>query len=424
MNLQSPFSCLSYFAVFAGTDGTYSWGKNSNGTLGLGRTTDKLTPEPIPNLPQLAHLTSSYVHVVALTEDQEIMVWGEGGTLGLDDGPSKYTPHTLVLPSNEKIVKVTCGSKFTLALTQSGSVYGWGHNKNNQLGLGLGHDDLVPTPTLLPPFPAKVIDIAGGHYHSFVLLENGLLYGAGVNSSGELGLGFVGSDVTTFNSVLLSDVVQVSCGSCHSMAITKDGSLYTWGWNGNGSLGLGDTQDRCTPTRILSDASSLAFGTIVAVANGGSHCLALKKDGSLWAWGYNDCFQLGNSENRTYQVSPKPVDFSHSDILDSAKNSELVPQIFPKISGFGCGWSFSYVVDSEENLYIWGSVTNSEPLAKFPTKVSQFKARKPVPPSLRFMEGKWKHVISWLFLGKLDWNSVISVFPDEVIFNFVEVMVK
>ena len=74
------------------------------------------------------------------------------------------------------------------------------------------------------------------------------------------------------------------------MALKQDGTLWAWGENSYGQLGVGDTTDRSSPTQVGS-AHDWA-----AIAPGGAdsyHTLALKKDGTLWAWGFNRFGQLG-----------------------------------------------------------------------------------------------------------------------------------
>ncbi|MDI9599638.1 MAG: hypothetical protein QM323_09135, partial [Acidobacteriota bacterium] len=73
----------------------------------------------------------------------------------------------------------------------------------------------------------------------------------------------------------------------HSFALKRDGSLWAWGHNGVGQLGLGDRETRFEPTRVGADSDWAA-----AVASRW-HTLALKRDGSLWAWGSNKAGQLG-----------------------------------------------------------------------------------------------------------------------------------
>ncbi len=75
----------------------------------------------------------------------------------------------------------------------------------------------------------------------------------------------------------------IAAGWGHTLAIQKDGTLWAWGWNDDGQLGLGDRFiNRYSPIRVGKDTSW------VAVAAGRNHSLALKADGSLWTWGDNE----------------------------------------------------------------------------------------------------------------------------------------
>ena len=84
----------------------------------------------------------------------------------------------------------------------------------------------------------------------------------------------------------------------HAIAQKTDGSLWAWGCYscGNHPIGLGNYYSE-VPTRVGTDTSW------VAVSTGLGHTLALKSDGSLWAWGYNRDGQLGDG---TTTGSPVP----------------------------------------------------------------------------------------------------------------------
>jgi alpha-tubulin suppressor-like RCC1 family protein len=93
----------------------------------------------------------------------------------------------------------------------------------------------------------------------------------------------------------------IACGLGHTLAIKADGSLWAWGYNGFGQLGLGDNADRHNPTRVETNARNW-----VAVAAGNQHSLGLRADGTLWAWGAGDSGQLGQG-NYDDQLLPKQV---------------------------------------------------------------------------------------------------------------------
>jgi alpha-tubulin suppressor-like RCC1 family protein len=93
-------------------------------------------------------------------------------------------------------------------------------------------------------------------------------------------------------------VTKVAAGRYHSLALKADGSVYAWGYNGNGELGLGDLNDRSTPT-LVSGLSGMT-----KVAAGRYHSLALASDGTVYAWGFNGDGELGDGGTATH-TSPE-----------------------------------------------------------------------------------------------------------------------
>jgi alpha-tubulin suppressor-like RCC1 family protein len=81
-------------------------------------------------------------------------------------------------------------------------------------------------------------------------------------------------------------VAAIAAGREHSLAIRDNGSLWAWGGNYFGQLGDGTTIERHRPVRVM--------GQVAAIATGSHHALALKTDGSLWAWGNNFYAALGD----------------------------------------------------------------------------------------------------------------------------------
>jgi alpha-tubulin suppressor-like RCC1 family protein len=130
--------------------------------------------------------------------------------------------------------------------------------------------------------------LATGGFHSMWIADDGLLWGTGYNATGALG---DGTYVTRFTPVVVgtkSDWRQISGGYYTSYGIRADGSLWSWGYNGNGQLGIGSKPTKTsTPHRV---ASPWEFKQVAA---GVFHVVAIRKDGTLWAWGENENGELG-----------------------------------------------------------------------------------------------------------------------------------
>ncbi|MZG88400.1 RCC1 repeat-containing protein, partial [Staphylococcus aureus] len=83
-------------------------------------------------------------------------------------------------------------------------------------------------------------------------------------------------------------VIAIAGGVYHTIALKSDGTVWAWGYNGYGQLGDGSTTNRSTPVQVsgLTD--------VIAIAGGYYHTIALKSDGTVWAWGHNEGGQLGD----------------------------------------------------------------------------------------------------------------------------------
>ena len=82
-------------------------------------------------------------------------------------------------------------------------------------------------------------------------------------------------------------------------AVKKDGSLWAWGNNDYGQLGVGDTNDRLSPAKVMDNVSTINVSDHIST-------FAVKKDGSLWAWGRNGVGQLGVGDTND-RLSPAKV---------------------------------------------------------------------------------------------------------------------
>ncbi len=201
---------------------------------------------------------------------------------------------------------VHAGGGFSLALDEAGNAWAWGHDREGQLGVG---GTVFPTFRTKPmpvrmPRGVRFTSVAPGSSHSLALDADGNAWAWGANWRGELG---DGSDVffryTPVPVRLPADVAftSISAGSGHVLALDHDGNAWAWGWNAYGQLGDGSTDSRSTPVPVPMP-ERVTFASVVA---GLSTSLALDRDGSVWAWGY-DRGALG-ADDSPVRDTPVPV---------------------------------------------------------------------------------------------------------------------
>ena len=244
-------------------------------------------------------VAAGHDHSVGLSSDGKVYVWGGDGDGQLGDDSATNRSATILVPGLIGVVAaVAAGDRHTLALMSDGSVWAWGRNDFGQLGFVTTKNRSSP---LQVPGLSGVVAVAAGFGHSIAVKSNGSVWAWGSNDSGQLGDGTTTSRSSPAQVPGLTGVAAVAAGYAHSIAVMSDGSVRAWGGNNVGQLGDGTTTNRSSPVQVPG-----LTGVVVAVAAGYAHSIAVKSDGSVWAWGSNDSGQLGDG-TRTNRSSPVQV---------------------------------------------------------------------------------------------------------------------
>jgi alpha-tubulin suppressor-like RCC1 family protein len=388
----------------------YGWGNNEHNTV----SSIPLDLLPTPTLCTTFHLNhasivqvaSGYSHVLVITLTSQIYAWGnnEYGQLGFPATPSNksHNPQEVILGEGAKAKAVLAGDFFSVALTEEGEVYTWGQNQSGQLGRAM---DSSHKPTKVN-LPKRIKKIALAE-HVMALTEDGGLFAWGLNNDGQLGLDHQ-TNAHSPVELLIKDeeVIDIACGLRHTLALTRAGNFYSWGDNYRGQLALGHTEDQHIPTPAQ-------HSHFVALACGWKHCLALGKDGTLHGWGNNGQYQLGLGKKISKDLTGVPYP-----ILIPPPSSSRIVSIF-------CVWDSSFLVTANGYLYAAGS--NCSGMLGFPSLKENVCYFTHVPGNLWNLprtntEMRWREVLSWLFLGKLDNNSKFYNLPIEVLNHITHVL--
>lgn len=356
------------FSLILKEDGTvWAWGGNSCGQLGDGTLTDRRLPVPVQGLEgkTITAIAAGGYNSVALDSTGKVWVWGDNAFLQL--GISLAVMNKSSVPveisdlGNKTIVAIAAGYAHIVALADDGTMWAWGSNEYDQLGLGnVGGPDIsvmVPAQVLLDNLGGRTVTaIFAGYNNTAVIADDGTLWDCGYNGFGILGRpenvvskGFLGQ-ITGFGAAAIEgvamgqgfmaardsdgavwswganfvgesgdsvigsrnapglvqaltdqNIIAISAGVQNTAALDDTETVWTCGENEYGQLGNGETTASDTVNYIPA-ASTLTGFSKISVGKSSNHMLGLKNDGTLWAWGRNSKGQLGDGTTTNSNV--------------------------------------------------------------------------------------------------------------------------
>jgi alpha-tubulin suppressor-like RCC1 family protein len=293
------------------SDGTARcWGDNTTGQLGNNSTSGSSTPVQVSGITtaiaisagsQTAQVSDYSAHTCAVLSDGTVKCWGWNYFCQLGNGQRTCggncgcnTSHVPVSVNGvTSAVAVAMSGADSCALLRDAGVYCWGDDNQGEISGSM----TVSVPTvMLAPSPTG---------DSFMVLDpTGTIRGWGHDYDGQLGDGTTGADKSTAVTVMgVTNAVAMAVEGVtndrppgHGCAVLSDHHVRCWGDNAYGQLGNGSTNNSLSPVAVtgITSATAIALGSgIQSIGTSYGFSCALLAAGTVQCWGYGGEGQLG-----------------------------------------------------------------------------------------------------------------------------------
>ncbi|XP_044511891.1 protein RCC2 homolog [Mangifera indica] len=242
-------------------------------------------------------------HCVALDVEGRCYTWGrnEKGQLGHGDKIQRDRPTVVSDLSKYKITKAGAGRNHTVVVTEDGNSLAFGWNKHGQLGSGSVKNEIEASPVRCLVSEVKSTACGADFTVWLTSAESASILTAGLPQYGQLGHGTDNEYNTKDSSVRLAyeaqprpkaiaslageTIVKVACGTNHTVAVDSNGYVYTWGFGGYGRLGHREQKDEWVPRRVdvFQRQNILPPDAVISAGSMNSSCTA--GGGQLYMWG-------------------------------------------------------------------------------------------------------------------------------------------
>jgi len=329
----------------------WAWGRNNSGQVGNGTTTNSASLARAGSLTDIIAISAGDSHSLALKSDGTVWAWGSNSSGQLGVNTYFTVINTPIQVSNlTGIIAISAGNNHSLALKSDGTVWAWGYNGYGQLGNSTTNSSSTPVQVKSSLLGISnltgITAISAGASYSLALKNDGTVWSWGNNNYGQLGNGSNTQRNYAVQVSNLSGITAISAGGGHSLALKNDNTVWAWGYNGGGQLGNGSTSNSYTPVQVKGLNNSGFLTGITTISAGGSHSLALKSDGTVWAWGYNYYGQLGDGNGGDWS------DYSYTPVQVKGLNGS---GFLTGITAISAGNNHNLTLKSDSTAWAWGS---------------------------------------------------------------------
>lgn len=304
---------------------------------------------------------------------------GRGKTNPDGHRPDLTEPHAYEALRDVRFVALGGGAAAThcAAIDSDGRLWTWGRNERGQLGHGDRTTRGAPTEVrALRELDVKCVSVACGKSHTAVVCSNGDVYGFGSNKQGQIGCGTMKKvmkkgdaedDKLTPVKALVANGASVSCGGEFTAVLTRDGEVFTYGLPQYGQLGHGTDHEYNTsassikivyepqphPKRVV--ANGFGERKIVKLSCGVNHVACFDDAGKIWTWGFGGYGRLGHRVQKD-EFAPKMVEIQGGD-----------RNLCPADAVIGAGSTSTFVSALQGQLYAFGKIKTTGDNLMYPT---------------------------------------------------------
>jgi hypothetical protein len=284
--------------------------------------------------PQQAQVVSASLNAV-LWDDGLVNIKGTGLEVRFDQDAQQFLYGNLMrddlgtrtLAQERQLldnVAVSSGLDFTLVLKRDGTVWGTGSNRFGQLGIDtrVSGKMIVPIGEIIPDL-RDVIAISASVYHGLALKRDGTVWRWGHDGDYGLARNQFWGQPKEFHERFsakpeqisgLTDIVKIASGDTHYLALKRDGTVWTWGNNNEGQVdairSFNPIPGQTFEAAYVSNPRKVeGVDQVTDIAAAAFHSLALRADGTVWAWGRMHHGEMGRPLQKIDEDNYTPASF-------------------------------------------------------------------------------------------------------------------